>query len=184
MQNYVENMWYSLFLLQTEKPFSGKSGQKNKIFQFKLKFGNKINLNKWNSRMMFTFSVFDHRYLSWANLVRKFKIVCSKLNLIQRLIRIVVIFYSVAYFIYFRLKIATLFAKFGPKNRNCQLKLKIGIQTNSNLKILTVMFIFYVFGRKDQECLLKLKLRTQINLNMQNSMAMFILFSSEIPFLC
>ena len=30
------------------------------------------------------------------------------------------------YFICFRLKIATLFGKFVPKNRNCQFKLKIG----------------------------------------------------------
>ena len=48
----------------------------------------KTNLNKWNSIRMFTFSVFDHKYLSWTNLVQKFKIVCSKWNLIQRLIRI------------------------------------------------------------------------------------------------
>ena len=38
--------------------------------------------------MMPFFSVFDHKYLFWANLVQKFKIVCSKWNLIQRLIRI------------------------------------------------------------------------------------------------
>ena len=30
------------------------------------------------------------------------------------------------YFIYFRLKIATLCGKFWPENRNCQLKLKVG----------------------------------------------------------
>ena len=47
----------------------------------------KTNLNKWNSIRMFTFSVFDHKYLSWTNLVQKFKIVCSKWNLIQRVIR-------------------------------------------------------------------------------------------------
>ena len=40
----------------------------------------------WNSIMMLTFSVFNHKYLSWTNLVQKFKIVSSKLNLIQRLI--------------------------------------------------------------------------------------------------
>ena len=76
------------FCFRPEKPFLGKSGQKNQNCQFKLKFGTKTNLNKRNSMMMFTFSVFDHKYLSWANLVQKFKIVCSKWNLIQRLIRI------------------------------------------------------------------------------------------------
>ena len=52
-----------------EKPFLGKSGQKNRNCQFKLKFGTKTNLNMWNSIMMFTLSVFDHKYLYWANLV-------------------------------------------------------------------------------------------------------------------
>ena len=71
-----------------EKPFLGKSGQKHQNCQFKLKFGTKTNLNMRNSMMMFRFSVFDHKHLSWANLVQKFKIACSKWNLIQRLIRI------------------------------------------------------------------------------------------------
>ena len=69
-----------------EKPFLSKSGQKNQNCQFKLKFGTKTNLNMQNSMMIFTFSAFDHKYLSWANLVQKLKIACSKWNLIQRLI--------------------------------------------------------------------------------------------------
>ena len=64
-----------------------KPGQKNRNCPFKLKFGTKTNLDKRNSIMMLTFSVFDHKYLSWANLAQKFKIACSKWNLIQRLIR-------------------------------------------------------------------------------------------------
>ena len=62
--------------------------KKNKNYHFKLKFGTKTNLNKQNSMMMFTFSVFDQPYLSWANSVQKFKIVCSKWDLIKRLIQI------------------------------------------------------------------------------------------------
>ena len=62
-----------------EKPFLGKSGQKDQNCQFKLKCGAKANLNGRNSMMMFTFSVFDHKYLSWASLVQKFKIVQSKI---------------------------------------------------------------------------------------------------------
>ena len=61
-----------------EKPFLGKTGQKNESSQFKLKFGTKTKLNKPNSMMMSTFSVFDYKYLSWPNLVQKLKIVCSK----------------------------------------------------------------------------------------------------------
>ena len=66
------------FRFRPEKLFLDKSGQKNQNCQFKLKFGTKTNLNMRSSMMMFTFSVFDHKYLSWANLVQKFKIVCSK----------------------------------------------------------------------------------------------------------
>ena len=78
MQNYVENIGAHLFCFRAEKHFFGKSDQKNQNCHFKLKFGAKTDLNKWNSMMMFTFSVFDHEYLSSADLVQKFKIVCSK----------------------------------------------------------------------------------------------------------
>ena len=76
------------FCFGLETPFLGKFGPKNENCQFKLKFGTKTNLNKQNSMMMFTFSVFDQPYLSWANSVQKFKIVCSKWDLIKRLIQI------------------------------------------------------------------------------------------------
>ena len=41
----------------------GKFGEKNQNCKFKLKFGTKANLNKWNSMIMFTFSVFEHKYV-------------------------------------------------------------------------------------------------------------------------
>ena len=75
------------FCFRPDKPFLGKSGKRKQNCQFKLKLCTKTNLNLCNSIMAFTFSVFDHKYLSWANLVQKFKIACSKWNLIQRLIR-------------------------------------------------------------------------------------------------
>ena len=62
------------FCFRPEKPFLSKSGQKNQNCQFNLKFCTKANLNKRDS-MMFTFSVFDHKYLYCANLVQKLKIV-------------------------------------------------------------------------------------------------------------
>ena len=68
MQSYVQNMWCPLFLFQTRKT---PSGQKNQNCQFKLKFGTKADLNNQNSMMKFTFSVFEYKYLSWANLVQK-----------------------------------------------------------------------------------------------------------------
>ena len=57
------------FCFGREKPFLGKSYKKNQNCQFKLKLGTKTNLNMRNSLMMFTFSVFGHKCLSWANLV-------------------------------------------------------------------------------------------------------------------
>ena len=91
MQNYVENMRCSLFLFQTRKTILGQiwsKRQKDQNCQFKLKFGSKTNLDMPNSMMMFTCFAFDHTYLPLTNLVQKFKIVCSKWNLIKRLIQI------------------------------------------------------------------------------------------------
>ena len=58
-----------MLCFRPEKPFLGKSGQKNQNCQFKLKFGTKTNLNLQNSMMMFTFSVFEDKHLSWVNFV-------------------------------------------------------------------------------------------------------------------
>ena len=94
----MKKIWGAhFFCFRTEKPFLGKSSQKNQHCQFKLKLGTKTNLNMRNS-MMFTFSVFDHKYLSWAKLVQKFKIICSKWSMIVIVMSILC----------FRLKIATL----------------------------------------------------------------------------
>ena len=67
----------------------------------------------------------------------------TKWNLIQRVIRIK--FNCGVYYICFRLKIATLFVKFGPKNRNCQFMLEIGTWTNLNMNNSIVMFMFLCF---------------------------------------
>ena len=66
------------FCFRPEKVFLDKSGQKNENSQFNLKFGTKTNLNIKNSIMMFTFSIFEHRRLSWVNLIQNFKNVFSK----------------------------------------------------------------------------------------------------------
>ena len=80
--------WCLLFLFWTRNTFFSKFSPKNQNCQFQLKFGTKTNFNMWNSIMMFPFSIFDHKYPSWSNLVQKFKTVFSKWNLIGRLIRI------------------------------------------------------------------------------------------------
>ena len=65
------------------------------------------------------------------------------------------------FFICFRPDIPFL-GKFGPKNQNCQFKLKFGTYNNSN----------------------KLKFGTQSNLNMQNSVVTFTfpVFDQKYPF--
>ena len=81
-------MVFTFSVLDQKNLFFGKSGPKNQNCPSKLRFGTKSNSNMRNSVTMFTFSVFDHKYPSWENLVQKFTIVCSKWNLIQKLIRI------------------------------------------------------------------------------------------------
>ena len=79
MHNYVVNMWCPLFLFQTRKTLFGQIWSKKSKLSVKAEIWyQETNLNMRNSMMMFTFSVFDHKYLSWANLVQKFKILCSK----------------------------------------------------------------------------------------------------------
>ena len=46
-------------------------------------------------------------------------------------------------FICFKLEISVL-CKFGQKYQNCQFKLKLGTETNLNMKNTMVIFIFYI----------------------------------------
>ena len=58
---------------------------------------------------------FDHKYLSLANLTQEFKIICSNEMRYKNLFEYAEFIGGVC-FICFRLKIVTLFGKFGPKN--------------------------------------------------------------------
>ena len=64
-----------IFSFRPEIPFLGRFGQKNQNCQSKLKFCTQTNSNMQNSVMMFSISVFDHKYPFWVNLVQKIKIV-------------------------------------------------------------------------------------------------------------
>ena len=73
--------WCSLFQFSTRNTFLGKFGPKNQNCQRSWYFVPRLI---WICgiviiMIMFTFSVFDHEYLSWANLVQKFKIVQSEI---------------------------------------------------------------------------------------------------------
>ena len=137
---------FNFFCFTPEKPFLGKSSPKNQNCQFRPKVGDKTNPNMQNLMMMFTFSDFDYKYPSWANLVHIFKIVCSKWNLIQRLIWICKIQWWCLFYV-LDWKQLPFLDKLGPKNQNCQFKLKIGTKTNSNMKKSMVIFTFSLFNR-------------------------------------
>ena len=68
--------------------FLGKFGPKNQNDQFKVKLDTWTYSNMQNSMVMFTFFVFDRKYLFWANLVQNVKIISLSRNLVPILIRI------------------------------------------------------------------------------------------------
>ena len=75
IQIWIILRWCSLFMFSTGNTFFVQIWSKKSNFQFKLRFDTKSNLNMQNSMMMFTFSVFDLKYLFGANLFHKIKIV-------------------------------------------------------------------------------------------------------------
>ena len=66
-----------LFCFQLEIPFLGKFGPKTQNYQFKLKFCTQTNSNMQNSMVMFTFSVFDWKYLFGQIWSKKSKLTVS-----------------------------------------------------------------------------------------------------------
>ena len=95
---------------------------------------------------MFTFSVSEWKYPFWAKLVQKVKIICLSWNLVPTPIRTCKIQWWYSLFLF--LIGNTLLGKFGPKSENCQLKLKLGTYTNSNMQNSMVMFTFSGFGQE------------------------------------
>ena len=76
--------WCSLFLFLTRKTFFGQISSKKSKLSVKAEIWyQETNLNKRNS-MMFTFSVFDHKFFSWANLVQKIAIVSLSWKLVLK----------------------------------------------------------------------------------------------------
>ena len=73
--------WSSLFLLLIGNNLFGQICFKKSNDQFKLKFGICTNSNMQNSIVVFTFFVFDQKFIFWENLVQNVKIVRLRLNL-------------------------------------------------------------------------------------------------------
>ena len=76
--------------------------------------------------VIFTFFVSYQKSPFWANLVQKIKVSLTPSESTPRLE-------------------APFFGKFGPTNRNSQLKLKFGTQINSNMQNSTAVFIIFFF---------------------------------------
>ena len=94
------------------------------------------------------FSVFNWEVSFWGNLVKKIKIVSLSWNLVPALIRIYRIQWWYAYFLRFWLELP-LFSKLGPKNQNCQFKLKFGrLIRICRIQWWFFQFIFSALGRK------------------------------------
>ena len=80
--------WYcSLFLFLSGNTLFGQICSKKSKFHFKLKFGTYTNLNMQNLMVNFIFFVFEWKYLFWANLVQKIKILTLSWNLVPTIIR-------------------------------------------------------------------------------------------------
>ena len=89
----------------------------------------------------------------------------------------------------FRLEIPFL-GKFGPKNQNCQFRLKFGTEFMQNsIRMFTVLgfgpkYLFWAYLMQKFKFVCSGKFATQIKSNIQNSMGVFfILLKLETPFL-
>ena len=87
------------------------------------------------------FSIFDRKCPFRITLIKKVKIVSLTLNLVPRLTN------GDIHFFRFWLEIPAL-GKLGPKNQNCQFKLKFGTYTNSNMQNSMVEFVLFVLHWK------------------------------------
>ena len=151
---------FILFVLDWKYPFWTNLVQKIKIVSFSWNFGPvliPICRMQWRCSLFlfFTFSLF------------LFKLVSLSWFLVPRLIWICRIQCWCVRF--FRFGPETHFlGKFGPKNQNCQFKLKFGTYTNSNMQSSLMLFTFSI--------------NTKIYLNIlrQDYFCYFSLFSEEV----
>ena len=167
-----------------EIPFFGKFCPKHQNCHFKLKFGTYTNSNMQNSMAMFIFFVFDRKYLFWANLVQKVKIISWSWNLVARLIRICIIQWCCSPFWF--LSGNDFLEQIWSKKSKLSLYAQILVPTLIRIcrtHWCDSLFCFWLeipflgkFGPKSQNSRFKLKFGTYTNSNMQNSMVMFKFF--------
>ena len=166
-----------------------KFGPKNQYCQSELKFGTYTNLNMQNSMVVFTFSMFNRKYLFWGKfgprnqscqLELKFGIQTNS-NMHTSMMMLTFSVFEQKYPFW-----TNLFQKTKIFSLSWNLVPRL-------IRICTIqwwcsLFLFQtgntIFGSKSQNCQFKLKFSTQTNSNMQNSMGTFCLslFRSEILF--
>ena len=144
MQNYVENMWCSLFLLDEKNPFCANLVKKIKIISLKRNLVPRLTwiceIQWWCSLFLFlTIISFMGKFdLKIHNCLLKVKF-DTKTNLNMRNSMVVSILSVLDW------KWLHFLGKFGPKNHNCQFKLKIGTRI---WRIQYWCSFFSVFDRK------------------------------------
>ena len=120
-----------------------------------------------------------------ANLVQKSKIVCWKLNLIQRLIRIFKIQWWSLFYLFWTENSCPFWANLIQKIAIVSLSWKLVLRLIWIWRIQYWCSFFCVFDRKytskNQNCLWKLRFRIYINLNMQKSIVIFVFLVRKYP---
>ena len=130
MQNSI--LMFNFSVLDWKYSFYTNSVRKKQIFQFKLKFGTKTNLNIQNSMLILVFSsILDRKFFFLEDLLQKTKIISLSCIFLQKLVRIQRIYWSYFHFL-FLVGNALGISNFCYKIRNYLFKLKFGTKTTSN----------------------------------------------------
>ena len=136
-------MLFTFFVFYREYPFCANLVQNVKIISLSWNLAPRLiricKFQWWCS----LFFVFNQKYPFCANLVQNVKIISLNWNLVASLIRICRIQWYCSLFS-FSTGSTIFWGKFGPKNKNYQFKLKLGIYTNSNMENSIVTFTFSV----------------------------------------
>ena len=87
MQNSI--LMFNFSVLDWKYSLYTNSVRKKQIFQFKLKFGTKTNLNIQNSMLILVFSsILDRKFFFLKDLLQKTKIISLTCIFLQKLVRI------------------------------------------------------------------------------------------------
>ena len=94
-------MMFKFSLLDEKWSFLGMFSPKNYNWLFKMKFGTLINLNMLNLSWSRLFYFRPEILFLWANLIKKFEIVCLRLNFVPRLRTLIMMFFCIGPEIFF-----------------------------------------------------------------------------------